>query len=409
MPAAHAGYAQAVPPVDWSLQTGGAFYKAAANESWTSARTVLTNASLNVGGRSVLIPASMRLAVNAPRFAAAALFTSPLGLGASALALALPYALQWALDSDSVWQQTEQRWAKKTSTVAQQCPLLDSTQQANVDAYVAAGLAPRYTSVYELVLSGVNCSYGRQRTYLRDDGVISDLGHSGFMVLAKLANPFITYVPLSRQDFENLVSAKPLPFQVPREINVPLPVEDPVINPSPSLQPQPMRVPQGNPQPVPNTNPQQYRTPVVDIVPAPNPLDKWRVDVQPKEIVSSDPSPLPDTAVPPAVPASGTTANPTSPDLCEKNPDILACQKVKLELPAPDDITNRDKEVTFNKNSGWGGGGSCPAPRQLTSVNVRFNLNQVCDFMSGVKPVALAVAWLIGGLILIGARGGSSD
>lgn len=82
-----AGYAQLTPPPSWSAGTGavvgagGAFNASqavAANAATLSAEgTVLTNASLNVAGRNVTMPAVLRFAANAPRYAASAVFLNP--------------------------------------------------------------------------------------------------------------------------------------------------------------------------------------------------------------------------------------------------------------------------------------------------------------------------------------------
>lgn len=77
---AFAGYAQATPPSGWSAGggTGGAFTGTkAANGATFLSSSVTTNASLNVGGRAVSIPATMRFSANAPRVAAAAVMLHP--------------------------------------------------------------------------------------------------------------------------------------------------------------------------------------------------------------------------------------------------------------------------------------------------------------------------------------------
>lgn len=83
---ANAAYANAVPPPGFGgSSSGGWTFKAANAEQWLTG-TVRTNASLSVGGRNVVLPAALRMAANAPRFAATAVFTNPyLVVGAVAL------------------------------------------------------------------------------------------------------------------------------------------------------------------------------------------------------------------------------------------------------------------------------------------------------------------------------------
>jgi len=74
---AYAGYAQVAPPPGWSAGAGGAggLFNgvAAGNSAQFLESTVRTNAALNVGGRAVSVPATLRFAANAPRIAAAAI------------------------------------------------------------------------------------------------------------------------------------------------------------------------------------------------------------------------------------------------------------------------------------------------------------------------------------------------
>ena len=91
-------------------------------------------------------------------------------------------------------------------------------------------------------------------------------------------------------------------------------------------------------------------------------------------------------------------------DMCKVYPDSLACQKT--DEPEVPDLEKIDKPITFAPDSGWGGGsGSCPAPRHLSSATgADFSFTPYCDFMSALRPVFIAVAWLSGAMILIGAN-----
>lgn len=91
-------------------------------------------------------------------------------------------------------------------------------------------------------------------------------------------------------------------------------------------------------------------------------------------------------------------------DMCKLYPESLACQKT--DEPEVPDLETKEKPITFTPDSGWGPStGSCPAPRHLVSgTGADFSFTPYCDFMTALRPVLLAVAWLSGAMILIGAN-----
>lgn len=91
--------------------------------------------------------------------------------------------------------------------------------------------------------------------------------------------------------------------------------------------------------------------------------------------------------------------------LCEKHPDILACQK--LDTPDDVDLPNSEKPISITPDGGWGAdNAACPAPRMLTvqgrQIPIPFDL--FCTYMSGIRPIVIAMAWLSAAFILLGAR-----
>lgn len=93
-------------------------------------------------------------------------------------------------------------------------------------------------------------------------------------------------------------------------------------------------------------------------------------------------------------------------DLCILHPDILACS-VLGGIPETTTPLVTEVPLTFAVDSGWGsGGGSCPAALHLKSgFGVEYTIKPICDFMSGLKPVVLAVAWLSAAFIILGFKG----
>jgi hypothetical protein len=214
---------------------------------------------------------------------------------------------------------------------------------------------------------------------------------------------------LTPEQVEDEMAGKPLPNILPPGVPYPLdPIAPSIWNPDTANPPnsQPLRVPQGDPQPIPNTNPQQWRQPVTRWTSSPTLRDPWRMDVQPEDLVSTDPTGIKE-------PTSVTTGTPKSPsdeppDLCQTNPDILAC--ADLDKPDVDDLENQDAGGNINPDGGWGASSAaCPAPRHLTvqghDIPIPYDL--FCTYMSGLRPVIIAMAWLAAGFILIGASKGN--
>lgn len=421
---AFAGYAQLAPPPGWS-QGGSAastfnFTKIAANDAVFTANTVRTTASLNVGGRMVTMPATMRFAANAGRFAATAAFGSPMVfLGLAAGAAAYKYYTDNDIEvKDGVWQ-------KKTKSDGINC-LSDCYEyafQSNSGTRVG-----NFTDVYSSMVAGgnyisggvehTNTLIGKHPDFTFDVKVGTYTYHLGFD--RRSVPPYNTsetrYDKLTKEQFEDYMAPKPVPDHVPEHFPVPVewPVEKPIVNPSPgpSPQPQPLRVPQGDPQPIPGTDPRQYRSPAIDIVPSPTATDPWRIDIQPKDIIKTDPTPLPETA-PVPVPTPDTPPDTTAPpteqtDFCKANPEVLACAKPELDTPDEDQTPSKNKDISISPAGGFGSGGSCPSGKTLKAMNYQLSYQPVCDFMSAMRPVVIALAWLSAGLILLGLRGQTS-
>lgn len=81
-------------------------------------------------------------------------------------------------------------------------------------------------------------------------------------------------------------------------------------------------------------------------------------------------------------------------DLCEKQPDLLQCKTLGEPGTEP---------AIQNQNKGVGsitpfasGAGSCPATVALPR-GAEFSYAPMCNFASGVRPIVLAIAWLLAG------------
>lgn len=159
-------------------------------------------------------------------------------------------------------------------------------------------------------------------------------------------------VPLTEDQFKDKLPA-PMPDGVPPELPypTPLPVEapSPWFNPSPGSSPtsQPIRVPTGDPQPNPDYDPnaapsptnQPYRQSYRDYQHSPTTEHPWRLDVRDgyRYLPGPQGQKEPETVPNPTNPDPSTKPNQQQqPDLCEKNPDIVACEKGDIvDTPLP--------------------------------------------------------------------------
>lgn len=170
------------------------------------------------------------------------------------------------------------------------------------------------------------------------------------------------------------------------EDRFPWPVGLPIIDP--------MRIPVGSPQAIPDTQPQQYRQPVIDLVPRTTMAEPWRVEVIPREITT--PTPLDDPiSLDPENPGDVTPRDGTAPLLCEVYPEILACQELgEIE---DEELEERKVSLSIEPQEGFDvANAQCPSPRTMNWRGRSFELSWQpwCDFAIGINPVVIAVAWL---------------
>ncbi len=90
------------------------------------------------------------------------------------------------------------------------------------------------------------------------------------------------------------------------------------------------------------------------------------------------------------------------PDECQKNPDRLGCQKVEFDTPEGE-IPRKQIDVSWSPVDLGLGGGSCPAPVPLYD-NKQFSYQLACDNLYIIKPMVIAIALFVGGMIIFGGR-----
>ena len=417
---AYAGYAQLAPPEGWSGGGGAAAtyrYPSAANASAYANGTVQTNAALRVNGQAVQVPARMRVAANAGRFAAAAIFLHP-GLRTAAAVAG------WLGVAGLVYDVADGLWKKLDSSAAP-----SDGSQYRTNEWPANG--PWYSSeqaACDAALAYLGKPGGVGYTLKQCSGglMIIERGTETRMGIQKSASScpagwFTTPAgcvqtppmrTVTQPEFEQMVpDAKPMPPELPGIVwPATWPVEVPDL--------QPMFIPTGNPvknpayDPAKPTSPdnQPYTQPGIDVKPAPSPSSPWQVDLQPVNRPTSNPNPGSDPV--PNTNPDGTPKpdqgdkpredNKEERDFCDKHPDVLACQKIDLDTPEGE-IPRKQIDVSWSPVDLGLGSGSCPAPVQIYE-NKQFSYQSTCDNLYIIKPLVIAIALFVGGMILFGGR-----
>jgi len=423
----HAGYAQLAPPAGFSGTPGAWKFAPSSNQSVFG--NVLHHPGalrVPVPGSAVTMPASYRLAANAPRIAAGIIFANPYVRVGVAIA-------SWLGVAGLVWDAVNQTWAKPSQADVEvsdgfryrsadwpaptaSSPWYDTQSQACAAA--VAWLSAAAGQAYNIV----SCTGGKitvlpahgqgstTTTYLQSS---SSSCPAGWYVTP--AGCVQTPPPntVTKEEFEDALAPKPMPERVPLELppNSPLPIDPPVVNPEPgpNPQPRPLFVPTGNPVPNPQYDPNAppgpnnlpWNQPGVRVVPSPTPTEPWRVDLQPVNRPVSGPEPM-------TQPDSETSPDADKPsqeqlDFCSKNPDVLACQK--LDEPESEELPESQKDISISPDGGWGADNmACPAPKLITvqgrSIPIPFDL--FCTWASGMRPIIIAMAWLSAALFVLG-------
>lgn len=441
---AHAVYTELSPPPGWN-KGGSALWSAPSNSyasqtanQWIN-NAAKSSAMLNVGGKQIAVNAALKLGPSAPKVIAALIFSNPTlraGIGIAS----------WLGASKLLYDTATGTWANSgassDSTVSDGSeyqiytwyPWRSTPQLACNDVAESSNTAAGLPGLYRGEVHGGTCYMyvGDKRTndinvpplrsrqsascpagwYITDSGCTQNPPGGGAALtqeeMIRLLNP------------ENQIGW-PMPDTVPNELPVgtPLPVELPVINPSTGVDPfgRPQFIPTGDPVKNPNydaskpmtADNQPFLQPGVRVTPRPTTENPWQVDTQPVNRPQPTPDRLPDSELNPDT-DSGQDSNDKPKDeetmsLCEKHPDILACQN--LDEPSDTDLQTLEKPISITPDSGWGAeNAACPAPKMLNvqgrQIAIPFDL--FCTYMQGMRPIIIAMAWLSAAFILIGAR-----
>lgn len=424
VPLSHAGYAQLAPPEGWSAGSGGAAtyrYPSASNAASYTNGTVQTNAALRVNGQAVQVPARMRVAANAGRYAAAAIFANPALRTVATVATWLGVAGMVYDVADGLWKKVDSSYQPVTSSKEY---FIFNGQYGYFQTPEQAGESYRIFSAENNPANAIKRLWvDAQRVYVdyQYGGVTSIVINSrdnscpvGWYVTSAGCIQTPPMQTVTQPEFEQMVpDARPMPPELPG-------VVWPAVWPVKAPEIQPMFIPTGNPVPNPKYDPakapspanQPYSQPGVRVVPAPTADNPWQVDLQPVDRPVDSPLAKPEPA--PEVNPDGTPKpdqgdmpkeDKETQDFCEKNPDVLACQKVDTEVEN-EEIPKTEKTVSYQAENIWGGG-ACPADKYARVGGQEIKVvdwSRDCQFVTDyVKPVALALSALIVAYILAGA------
>lgn len=422
----HAGYAQLAPPEGWSGGGGAAAtyrYPSAANATSYSGGAVRANAILNVGGKAVTVPAAMRMASNAGRIAAAAIYLHP-GLRTIAAVATWLGAAGYIYDvASGLWQKVDPSASpsngyeysdRENNWYASPGAACNGVVAGYMASPANAGVTFTITAVSE-----TECTIQAKNSSGAQWNASSTIGKRpsgcpvGWYQTSAGCVQTPPMKPVSQPEFEQMVpDARPMPPELPGVVwPAAWPVEVPEI--------QPMFVPTGSPVKNPAYDPskptspdnQPWVQPGVKVTPAPAANAPWQVNLQPVNRPVEGPTASPDPVVDPAPnPGTDSTDTPRDPekderDFCDKHPDVLACQKMD-EPEDPGKLKVQEVDFNFLPESGFAGSASCPSPITVSLSGRVYSISwqPFCNSLNMIKPFLLAMAWLSAAFIMLGAR-----
>lgn len=413
---AWAGYAYPTMPSGWSPTSVGPGLSTTVQNGFA-----YNSVSVTAAGRQIIMPAAARFAVNAPRFARFGLGLHPGWLLTTALAgwLAQKYLVQ---DQQTGAIQFDPVAAGQGTTYSQQYPAWFSlivtnpncthTQlQLSMDAlraefksdwnvspcrgtntdlnvtgtglnvtatWIPGGSSGTYTATTVCPSGGsvVNgqCLCPAGNVYV-GDACVPDSINTGLREPTPQELESLDTVPLSDQSLDDLIDHMPMPVESPTLSPVDEPVGEPRLDPTTGKTVQDR----------------------VQVFPSPTASDPFRVEVTPytKTIGNADGTPIPE--------GEQTAKQETDP--CKLNPNSLMCAELGT-APGEEPINNQELPFSISPLSGFGPeSGSCPAPHAFTVGGKAqiWEYTPVCNFMSAVRPVVIAMAWLTAIMLALGA------
>lgn len=374
LPAAHAAYAYPSPPPTWGGAAGAWTYggTAAANAPWING-SAAAQVTTQVGGRAVTVPATMRMAANAPSVVARAILSNP--------AMRLAPMLAWAAAGLLVYDAATGLWNREVPNTGMtwhvdQTQVAYSSSQAACEGAAQASLAgSQYTNLVVTVTPANATQHWCSMSYTLSGNnyTSTDFTLARGTNTCPSGNCPPSLVPATEADFDALPQAVPMPDAVARAADdvMPLPQELPEL--------EPVSIPLGSPYP---RNGEQWQD-RIKVDPRNDTESPWRVD---QRIESG-----------PENEASETPSEEHPADPCESHPERAGCKALgTLEAtPLPTVVA----PLSITPDSGWATGGSYACPQNkvlnLSAVTVVVPFTMLCDVADMARPVVIGVAWVV--------------
>lgn len=377
---AFAAYAYPTPPAAWGGTAGAWTYggTAAANAPWING-SAAAQVTTNVGGRAITVPATMRMAANAPSVVARAILSNP--------AMRLAPMLAWAAAGLLVYDAATGLWNREVPNtgmswrVDQTAVSYPSSQAACEGAAQASLAGSQYSNLVVTVTPANATEHWCSMTYTLggNNYTGTDFTLARGTNTCPSGNCSPSLVPATQEDFDALPQAVPMPDAVARAADDVMPL--------PQLLPEiePVAEPIGTPY-------ERAGEPWQDravIEPRNDDSAPWRVD---QRIESA-----------PVDEGSPSTPVEQQPTFCESNPSSIACQA--MDVPSQQDIAQTTRNVAVTPQSGWGAdNAACPAARHITAGghDIPIPFDMFCTYFGWLRYIIIAFAWLGAGFILLG-------
>lgn len=357
--------------------SGGMLTSASGTHTMMAANAGYIKPSIvNVGGKAVTVPASLRMAANAGNYAKSMMRLNP-ALLVGTLAAGWLYDHYMQPDGQGGFEViTPGDW---WAVPGYANPMYDgtaaATQACTQDGGTLITYSPGGPGVYgaEAVhCQGVDPAWNNQQFWRQ---VYKNQGTPGTR-------------PAEQADWDALPD--PLPALAPELPYAPYMPEGVPVDP-PEYDFVPFSVPLGQPYTKPDGSTAQPMAKV-----SPN-EELITVDTYDEPLTDPNGNPVADPApqdTPEPVPEQKTD--------CEKFPESLGCAQLGTAPDVP--IGTESRSIAAIAPVSVGGAGACPAPLTASFMGqtVSFSYDMPCQFASSLKPLILAIAWLSAGLIFIG-------
>lgn len=345
-------------------------------------------ASLNVGGRAITIPATLRMAANAGQYAKNAIKLNPyLLIGTLALGYLADNLITVDPTTGTFSKAPPQDWYLGYTWYLSGSPSNDFCRQpanaCSIETAISRATSTWQDANYTRTITFQSAS-GNTRTYTvkRIHKATGHVTNTQPMTVVQLQPYAQQGVPVTQADWDALPD--PLPYIAPELPSAPYMTEG---VPTDVPEYAPADIPLGQPYTRPDGSTAEPR---VKITPA----GDGKVTIAPYDLPLTDPS---------GNPVSNPVPEPTPSDTptdCDKYPASIGCAELGA-IPPAEPLATRDIPVSPTVTP-VGGAGSCPADITTSIYGLTWSYLPICDFASAIRPLIIGFAWLAFAYIVAG-------